>query len=995
MVQDWNEARIVELAKGCARATVGGLAKMILSTLLKTQCAAEGAAPPVEVWDGNVKDTVKVKEDMKMLTGQILQMARSHMQDKDEEPDSDSDAGGGTDTEDGDVEADAQGLMETQLASGSLAFPGGVHAYEVSITPTLITLVSIAHFGRQSKLVLPQMSLLRPRAIVHSNRAGQQRPTPIKRGWMGHCKGDNERPFSFMSKKHLRLVKDELQPAWNTFVALHDFDVATLDDCEADQLKRLRGHFMETQEGLTAYARSVTGDTHVLDSKAVRCIGQLEALSLPEFKRWLQAMHARFSSGPSACHKCTVRGGCILATCGCPAAITQVREQLVGSETTGKIAHAAFDGRRVSSVVKVYDNGCGLASTINTAYRQLRDLMGERCGAVCTLSELLAWKSQGKRGQFPWSGDGKQWAGLRRQAWAIFEDDWDRRVLDIMDEPSMLNKHPLVGLCAILVLIDRFHQSNHTSFICGAYAMSLVPELDWVHSQNVEHRWRQKHAHLNVLHSLTPEAHEVVQMLMDFGWNAKSFRRQLAALARRLPDGCDLAYNVFHQVQARCRRCGSANGACVHTGCSCGSHLLPTPQRHEGDTVLTTFQGLVGDLKCRPRSQAGAWTASADDLPKPKMPGNMEASDVVEEPDCESCAEEDPHPASAVGTVDATAEPCRVTAYMCLGSVWERLDCAPSAQGHAVTVRDVFVAAVAVCNGLTLDELVIVWGPGHGARCETSDAGECFLQHADGTVQCGRLLAAVGGGAITQESDSFECVLQRRGPHNPADAGLEFLPLERGLATVAHESWKRLDSPSWFDDELCNAFIAQLNALLHKTHVAAFVVPTFFLPYLLMGHMSPATVARMFIPGCRQEASFWTRYPTLLFPLHFVNHWALLEARYCAASQRITLVGYDSLDHGGPHMDDMRATQAEVSSFLGSLGWTGETVCSTAPDCPPQLNGHDCGPFMLLTACLLATGRPATSSSAWFADMAQARAMIGQSIRFGLEELLAWPRQGQ
>ena len=58
--QDWDEARIAELAKGCARATVGGLAKMILPTLLKTQCAAEGAAPPVEVWDGNVKDTVKV-----------------------------------------------------------------------------------------------------------------------------------------------------------------------------------------------------------------------------------------------------------------------------------------------------------------------------------------------------------------------------------------------------------------------------------------------------------------------------------------------------------------------------------------------------------------------------------------------------------------------------------------------------------------------------------------------------------------------------------------------------------------------------------------------------------------------------------------------------------------------------------------------------------------------------------------------------------------------
>ena len=43
-----------------------------------------------------------------------------------------------------------------------------------------------------------------------------------------------------------------------------------------------------------------------------------------------------------------------------------------------------------------------------------------------------------------------------------------------------------------LVLIDRFYQAGHTSLMCEAHAMRHLPELRWVVSQNVEHRWRQK-----------------------------------------------------------------------------------------------------------------------------------------------------------------------------------------------------------------------------------------------------------------------------------------------------------------------------------------------------------------------------------------------------------------------------------------------------------------------------------------------------------------------
>ena len=87
-----------------------------------------------------------------------------------------------------------------------------------------------------------------------------------------------------------------------------------------------------------------------------------------------------------------------------------------------------------------------------------------------------------------------------------------------MEKPSLLNEHPLTGLCCLLILIDRFHQSNHSSLTCQTFSMRLVAELAYVVSQNVEHRWRQKSASLGFLHHLHPEAHEVVSLVMDWGW---------------------------------------------------------------------------------------------------------------------------------------------------------------------------------------------------------------------------------------------------------------------------------------------------------------------------------------------------------------------------------------------------------------------------------------------------------------------------------------------
>jgi len=50
---------------------------MIFPTLLKQACAGCSAVPLVEVWDGNVKDTVKVDgANVKWLQGQMLAMAQ-------------------------------------------------------------------------------------------------------------------------------------------------------------------------------------------------------------------------------------------------------------------------------------------------------------------------------------------------------------------------------------------------------------------------------------------------------------------------------------------------------------------------------------------------------------------------------------------------------------------------------------------------------------------------------------------------------------------------------------------------------------------------------------------------------------------------------------------------------------------------------------------------------------------------------------------------------
>ena len=75
--QLWGDARVTELAKLAGRAVLGGICKMIFPTLLKQACAGCSAVPLVEVWDGNVKDTVKVDgANVKWLQGQMLAMAQ-------------------------------------------------------------------------------------------------------------------------------------------------------------------------------------------------------------------------------------------------------------------------------------------------------------------------------------------------------------------------------------------------------------------------------------------------------------------------------------------------------------------------------------------------------------------------------------------------------------------------------------------------------------------------------------------------------------------------------------------------------------------------------------------------------------------------------------------------------------------------------------------------------------------------------------------------------
>lgn len=642
---------------------------MIFPTLLKVACAGEGCVPVVEVWDGNVKDIIKLKDkDIRYLKGQYLEMAtdagvlrqgpcapaatngggsRGHGSDADNEGGSDGDDEDdaydeGTDTGDdegGDEEdeaeenaeyrRDVEEMVARMATEGTLPFQGGIHAYEVFLVPFLIIIVSTMHFGRQCALIAPQMKILRPRAIVVANRAKVQHAAPAQNGWTRRITSSDD--LTLHSQRSSQLVIDELQPIWNTFMCsreVHGLGAGsdTLDGLKAGALEQYRTWFMEDlQEALNSGAGTAPPQDSkraITEHKLRRYPERLKSLSLPGWKRFLRGMHKKFSSNPAGCHKTDVRGGCSLGTCGCTAAITTTREQLTGQETPRRIAHAAIDGKILRSPVLVHDNSCGLATAINTAYEELRQLSASRCGAACSLEELLAWKAAKSEGEFPWNhADGSPWRRLHRQCWSIFTDDEDRAVLDIMEKPGLLNEHPLIGCNVLLCLIDRFHEGNHTSLTCETFSMRLVRELKWVISQNVEHRWRQKSANLGHLHSLHPEAHEVVQMLMDWGWCKRSFERQLRELRKLTPTGCDLAYNVFQQVVARCEKCGSPAKHCVHTGSSgrCATTPLPNPPR---PTLLHTLRRLVGSFNCQcgTTSEPLMATAATDLAPREQQP---------------------------------------------------------------------------------------------------------------------------------------------------------------------------------------------------------------------------------------------------------------------------------------------------------------------------------------------------------------------------------------
>ena len=77
----------------------------------------------------------------------------------------------------------------------------------------------------------------------------------------------------------------------------------------------------------------------------------------------------------------------------------------------------------------------------------------------------------------------------------------------------------------------------------------------------------------------------------------------------------------------------------------------------------------------------------------------------------------------------------------------------------------------------------------------------------------------------------------------------------------------------------------------------------------------------------------------------------------------------------------MLAFEDLLQAFLRGLGWQGRVQCAVEDNCPQQANGYDCGPFMLLMACLLATGQ---GFEGQFDDMLRVRQRIGVAIRDGL-----------
>ena len=345
------------------------------------------------------------------------------------------------------------------------------------------------------------------------------------------------------------------------------------------------------------------------------------------------------------------------------------------------------------------------------------------------------------------------------------------------------------------------------------------------------------------------------------------------------------------------------------------------------------------------------------------------------------------HPESSTGTntsVDQSAVPCKVTAHIVAGSRSEQLDFTPPNDWQPVILGDIY-AAVSVLNcGLSADHIeqyTFVWGPSdkYTFAVTSEFLSEPFLLHSDGTVRCGPLLQGHGGGRITEASASFEVMVlvrslpaDRCGAASPGDPP----PLVRGLARVGQDSWQRLQAPHWFDDELCNAFLAQVNEA--TTPSEAYCVPTFFCDSLVTGSMQPARLAAIFFPDCRNDPCFWDRSTRVLLPIHVnKDHWSLI-----ALSRRddtIHLTSYDSLQHR--NSTTVTAFAEILQAFLRDLKWRGSVQCAVEEKCPRQANGYDCGPFMLLMACLLATGQ---AFEGQFDNMLDVRRRIGLAIREGL-----------
>ena len=328
--------------------------------------------------------------------------------------------------------------------------------------------------------------------------------------------------------------------------------------------------------------------------------------------------------------------------------------------------------------------------------------------------------------------------------------------------------------------------------------------------------------------------------------------------------------------------------------------------------------------------------------------------------------------------------PCKVTAHIVAGLHSEQLQCTPPNDWQAVTLGDIVAATSRLNCGLPADHIeqyTFVWGPNdkHSFAVTRDFLEEPFLLHSDGTVQCGALLQGHSGGQITEASDSFEVMVLVRSL--PADSGSAASPgdpppLVRGLARVGQHSWQRLTAPRWFDDELCNAFLAQVNEATTTSDV--YCVPTFFCDSLVTGSMRPDRLAATFFPDCRDDPRFWDRSHVVLLPIHFNrDHWSLMTLR--RQGDTIHLTWYDSLQHG--KSGTRNAFVTILQTFLRDLGWQGSVQCAVEDNCPRQTNGYDCGPFMLLMACLLATRQ---AFEGQFDDMPLVRQRIGVAIHEGL-----------